>query len=72
MVMIIKQKQPHLPISISITSTYKHRGHMITIGKIPKIAKFFQTSQRLSYHQSMGAVLGFGDGHHYQPQCDYW
>jgi len=40
---IIKQKQPHLPISISTTGTYKHGGCMITIGKIPrKLQSFFK------------------------------
>jgi hypothetical protein len=40
---IIKQKQPHLPISISIKGTYKHGGCMITIGKIPrKLQSFFK------------------------------
>jgi SRSO17 transposase len=40
---IIKQKQPHLPISILITNTYEHGGCMITIGKIPKkLQRFFK------------------------------
>jgi SRSO17 transposase len=47
MVMIIKQKQPHLPISISIIGTYKHGGCMITIGKIPrKLQGFFKPVKR--------------------------
>jgi SRSO17 transposase len=38
---MIKQKQPHLPISILETVTYKHGGCMITIGKIPKNLHYF-------------------------------
>ena len=47
MVMIIKQKQPHLPISILTIGTYKHGGCMITIGKIPrKLQSFFKPVKR--------------------------
>ena len=47
MVMIIKQKQPLLPISILETGTYKHGGRMITIGKIPKkLQSFFKPVKR--------------------------
>ena len=43
MVVIIKQKQPPLPINIVITRTYKQGGFMITIGKIPgKLQSFFK------------------------------
>src|SRR4030042_784661 len=41
MVAIIKQKQPLMPISILIISTYKYGGCMITIGKIPKKLQSF-------------------------------
>ena len=40
MVMIIKQKQLRLPISIVRTSTYMQGSCMITIGKIPKSAGY--------------------------------
>ena len=44
---IIKQKQPLLPISIEMNSTYKHGGCMITIGTIPqKIQRFFKPVKR--------------------------
>jgi SRSO17 transposase len=44
MVTIIKQKWPHLPISILIKGAYKHGGPMITIGKIPrKLQGFFKS-----------------------------
>jgi hypothetical protein len=40
---IIKQKQPRMPISILIEDTYMHGGCMITIGKIPqKLQRFFR------------------------------
>jgi len=43
MIVVIKQKQPLVPISIVTSSTYKHGGCMITIGKIPqKVKTFFQ------------------------------
>jgi hypothetical protein len=52
MVMIIKQKQPPLPISILITTTYKQGGFTITVGKIPKkMQSFFKpVKKRLSEH----------------------
>jgi SRSO17 transposase len=52
MVLIIKQKQPLLPISILITATYKHGGCMITIGKIPKkLQSFFRpVKKQVSEH----------------------
>jgi SRSO17 transposase len=44
---IIKQKQPLLPISIVDSSTYKHGGCMITIGTIPqKVQRFFKPVKR--------------------------
>jgi SRSO17 transposase len=44
---IIKQKQPHLPISIVNSDTYKHGGCMITIGTIPqKVQRFFRPVKR--------------------------
>ena len=47
MVTIIKQKQPHLPISMVKTKTYMHGGCMITIGKIPrKLKSFFRPVKR--------------------------
>jgi len=47
MVTMIQQKQPHLPISILQTDTYKHGGCMITIGKIPKkLQSFFKPVKR--------------------------
>ncbi|MBC8468131.1 MAG: transposase [Planctomycetes bacterium] len=47
MVTVIQQKQPHLPISILQTDTYKHGGCMITIGKIPKkLQSFFKPLKR--------------------------
>jgi SRSO17 transposase len=47
MVMIIKQKQLPLPISIVKTSTYKQGSCMITIGKIPaKLKSFFKPVKR--------------------------
>ncbi|HQB59125.1 MAG TPA: transposase [Bacteroidales bacterium] len=33
---IIKQKQPHMPISVLTKNTYMHGSCMITIGRIPK------------------------------------
>jgi hypothetical protein len=43
MVITIKQKGPHLPISVLITGAYKHGGRMTTIGKIPeKLQGFFK------------------------------
>jgi len=52
MVLIIEQKQPLLPISILRTGTYKHGGHMITIGKIPKkLQSFFKpVKKQVSEH----------------------
>jgi SRSO17 transposase len=52
MVLIIEQKQPHLPISILKTVTYKHGGCMITIGKIPKkLQGFFKpVKEQISGH----------------------
>jgi hypothetical protein len=39
---IIKQKQPHMPISIVTSNIYKYGGCMVTIGKIPqKLQRFF-------------------------------
>ena len=39
----IKQKWPTLTIRVVETRTYRRRGHMITIGKIPKkLQRFFQ------------------------------
>jgi SRSO17 transposase len=47
MVMIIKQKQLRLPISIVQTKHYRQGSCMITIGKIPKkIQSFFKPSKR--------------------------
>jgi len=47
MVLIIKQKQPLMPISILIIGTYKYGGCMITIGKIPrKLQSFFKPVKR--------------------------
>ena len=44
---MIQQKQPHVPISIVMSSTCKHGGCMITIGKIPqKVKHFFKPIQR--------------------------
>src|SRR4030042_4443734 len=37
----IKQKWPTLTISVLDTTTYRGRGHMITIGRIPKRAQVF-------------------------------
>jgi SRSO17 transposase len=52
MVAIIKQKQPHLPISVLKKNTYKHGGCMITIGKIPKkLQSFFRpVKKQVSEH----------------------
>jgi len=52
MVIIMKQKQPLLPISILETDTYKHGGCMITIGKIPKkLQSFFKpVKKQVSQH----------------------
>jgi SRSO17 transposase len=52
MVMIIKQKQPLMPISILKTGTYKYGGCMITIGKIPtKLQSFFRpVKKQVSEH----------------------
>jgi SRSO17 transposase len=52
MVLIIKQKQPHLPISILTIGAYKHGGCMITIGKIPKkLQSFFRPiNKQVSEH----------------------
>ena len=58
---IIKQKQPHLPISISITSTYKHAGCMITIGKIPRKLQSFFKPLRGHFTQRAGQHLGLSD-----------
>ena len=47
MVLIIKQKQPLMPISILKIGTYKYGGCMITIGKIPKkLQSFFRPVKR--------------------------
>src|SRR4030042_5028111 len=47
MVMITKQKQLPLPISIVQTNTYKQGSCMITIGKIPrKLQSFFKPAKR--------------------------
>ena len=50
--MIIKQKQPHMPICILTIGTYKHGGYMVTIGKIPKkLQSFFRpVKKRVSEH----------------------
>jgi SRSO17 transposase len=52
MVMIIKQKQLPLPISIVNAITYKQGSYMITIGKIPgKLQNFFKPlKKQLSEH----------------------
>ena len=52
MALILKQKQPHVPISILTISTYKHGGCMITIGKIPKkLQTFFKpVKKQVSEH----------------------
>src|SRR4030042_2967705 len=43
MVKIIKQKQPHQTINILNKTTYRKRGRMITIGKMPeKLKSFFK------------------------------
>ena len=41
MIVMIQQKQPQMPISIVLSSTSKHGGCMITIGKIPQKVKLF-------------------------------
>jgi len=47
MVLIIKQKQLRLPISIVETTTYMQGSYMITIGKIPrKLQCFFKPTKR--------------------------
>ena len=52
MIMIIKQKQLHLPIRVVQTITYMQGSCMITIGKIPKkVQSFFNpTRNALSAH----------------------
>ena len=52
MVVIIKQKQLRMPISIVQTSTYTQGSCMITIGKIPrKLKNFFKpVKRRISEH----------------------
>jgi len=52
MIMIIKQKQLHLPISILIKGAYKQGSCMITIGKIPKkLQSFFRpVKKQVSEH----------------------
>ena len=43
MIVMIQHKQPRMPISIVVSSTCKHGGCMITIGKIPqKVNPFFK------------------------------
>ncbi len=52
MVIIIKQKQLRLPISIVQTKSYKQGSCMITIGKIPKkLQSFFKpVKKQVSEH----------------------
>ncbi len=52
MIVMVKQKQPHMPISIVTNITCKHGGCMITIGKIPqKVKTFFKpTKNNVSAH----------------------
>jgi SRSO17 transposase len=69
MVVTIKQKQLHLPISMVKTSTYKQGSCMVTIGKIPKrLQRFFKPVKRqvsehvYSYFWSMVLSICISDG----------
>lgn len=65
---IIKQKRPFQPIRVVQTITYRQRGLMITIGRIPKkLEKFFKPIKReVSSHvfkYFWGLTLGICIGH---------
>jgi hypothetical protein len=65
---IIKQKQPLMPISVIANNTYMHGGLMITIGTIPqKLQRFFKPVKKQVfehvYHYFWSMVLSICISH---------
>lgn len=50
MIVVAKQKQSRMPISIVMNSTSKHGGYVITVGKSPrKVKTFFVTVHGIEF-----------------------